>query len=112
MAIKSPDACKPVDKIVADIMSQAVAQQTAFTVINGLLGSLYDAAKSRGIETSAPPDLIGQFPKTAARMLLLTIAEDAPIDVVLKALGAVGAPSSLDLIAEGVQAAKEARPLA
>lgn len=112
MAIKSANACLPVDKIVAKIMSEGVEQKINFKLIDGLLGNIYEAAKKSGVATPPPPDLMCNFPKTAARMLLIAIAEDADIDVVLKALGAVGAPSSLDLIEEGIQAAKEARPLA
>ena len=91
---------KPVDLIVANVMHEAVDQMA-------IIDRVTDAARK------AFPDAALQFDGNAheiiARMLLRRIADDAPMASIYASLSASGAPGSLDLVKEGLQAVKDRR---
>lgn len=86
----------PIDLIVATVMHEAVAQVQLYERI---------AAKARDIIPGCDMSVLQVGVDDAiARQLLLRIAKEAQIKHVYAALKAVGAPSSAELIQDGLQA--------
>lgn len=98
---------KPIDLIVANIMHDA------FDLIQAAMAArdqALDLVKKHGLD---PAQFKLDMPNTAeqiARKLLCEIAHEAPVSDVYTALASVKAPSSADLISEGLQAIKDRQP--
>lgn len=88
------DPKKPVDLIVANTMHEAAER----------IESLSDFIRALGFKKS---EIDAQMNKEIARNLLMDIATQGNIKVVYAALKAIGAPSSADDIAVGLQAVRE-----
>lgn len=106
--IKAPETNNAVDEIVAAVMDEAIRQEVLSEKLYDFAKSLTALAKAHNIPIQPWPEH-EPFANEIARTLLLRLAEGGPLDIVLKALAAVGAPASIDLINEGLQAAKEAK---
>ncbi len=89
----------PVDLIVANVMHEAVAQEK-------LIDRFLEETK-KALPTADVATLSMAIEMATARQLLTRIAETAQMKHVYAALAAVGAPSSADLIKDGIQAVKD-----
>lgn len=93
---------KPIDLIVANVMHESADREREAEPIVAIVKKL-----SRHMPGVSVDDMMGEFSADTARVLLTRIAREAPLSHVLKALAAVGAPSSIDMINEGRQAVKD-----
>lgn len=100
---------KPIDLIVAEAM-HAYAERTATArqILQEMRKSKpsYHSGKSL---SEAAADVGIDIREELARGLLCSISHNAKIADVLKALAAVGAPSTLDFIADGLKAVEDAQ---
>lgn len=92
---------KPISLIVANVMHN----------VSDEIGKLDDMIN--GVRKIIPGSAKFERPKSLnvdiARSLLCRIAHEARDDLVFKALEAVGAPASVEMIEEGLQAVKDAK---
>ena len=93
---------RPIDLIVANVMHDAAGFDPLIDKI------LHVAEQFRpDLKKSLKKDLDASFYDDVARRLLCMIANEAKIADVHKALAAVGAPASAEMIGEGVQAVRD-----
>lgn len=97
---------KPIDLVIANTMHEAAK---SLDVIDELAKEL--------LNTNNSPDhhkLIAAgrsaFREQIARKLLCSISHDCTLDVVFSALAHLGAPSSSDMIQDGLQAVQDTKP--
>ena len=89
---------KPVSLIVSNVMHDAADAIRKMEILAKAAQKLLP----EGVRLDLP-----DIPTDIARKLLCEIAHEAPAGIVFKALEAVGAPASTDLISEGLQAVKD-----
>lgn len=86
---------KPVDLIVANVLHDATGVEREVSSVKSDGKALYDDDMRRTLQ------------EATARRLLMDIADQAALPNVLRALAAVGAPSRIEDIAEGIAAIRE-----
>lgn len=105
----------PIDIIVATVMHRALdlirGKQQEQDALGSLKSEIEKMLGGNGKVISEPPNVVEPAYDEVARKLLCLIAHNASMANVFKALAAVGAPSSIELIKEGVQAVADKEPL-
>lgn len=100
---------KPIDLIVAETMHRyASNMQTARMFLKEMREAKPDLHQGRTFDEAVRHIGI-DVREELARTLLCKIAHDARVGDVLKALQSVGAPATLDFIADGLKAVEESQ---
>lgn len=103
----------PIDLIVAMGMHEGLDKLKELQARDDAIKSLKrDLEAQIGPVVSEPPSAAASFYPELARALLCAISHRANLVEVFRALAAVGAPSSIDMLKEGIQAVKDKQPIA
>lgn len=101
----------PIDLIVATLMHAGLDKLKQVEAMQDAIKSITQRIeKDIGPVISETPDLMSQFYPEMARALLCEVANKASLVEVFRALAAVGAPTSIDMLREGIQAVKDRQP--
>jgi hypothetical protein len=98
---------KPIDLIVANVMHDAF---NALAAMEDQRRKLDHIMRKAGIHAAIDVGGIDDLPDVIAHMLLCAIAHESSLVDVQRALSALGAPASRDMINEGLQAIRDRQP--
>jgi hypothetical protein len=99
---------KPIDLIIANVMHECAGQQTAVdAIIEAALAVNQNVAHRDNGAAVTESSMRRSWLEECARKLLCTIAHDGKIGDVFKALATLNAPSTPEMIGEGLQAVKD-----